>query len=68
MHITKGKPSSDATKIWLTKAGGCVLASNGSRIPTKDLNELLEIIAAQYFMICSQWKEHFLQDNVKFYC
>jgi len=52
VHVAKRKPSSNATKIWLTKSGGCILASNGGNIPPKDLGELMEIIAAQYFLIC----------------
>lgn len=68
VHICKEKPSQNATKVWLTKAGGAILASNGSQIPNKELNELLEIVAAQYFLICSKWKEHFKIDDIKFYC
>lgn len=40
VHIAKGKPTSNATKVWLTKSGGCILANNGSNIPQKELNEL----------------------------
>lgn len=68
VHVAKGKPSANATKIWLTKAGGCILSSNGSNIASKDLSELMEIIAAQYFFICSEWKKHFLLDKIIFYC
>ena len=28
VHVTKGKPTPNATKIWLTKSGGCIVASN----------------------------------------
>ena len=28
VHICKGKPSKNSTKIWLTKAGGAILATN----------------------------------------
>ena len=49
VHISKGKPSPIATKIWLTKTGGCILASNGSEIPKKELNELMDFISAQFF-------------------
>ena len=38
VHVSKGKPVASSTKIWLTKDGGCILASNGSKIPSKDLN------------------------------
>lgn len=68
VHVGKGKPSANATKIWLTASGGCIIANNGSRIPQKELNELLDIIAAQYFMICAEWKNHFKFNDIKFYC
>lgn len=44
-----GEPIPNGTKVWLTKAGGCILANNGSDIPTKELNELLDFVAAQFF-------------------
>jgi hypothetical protein len=65
VHIGKGKPTPNATKIWITAAGGCIVANNSGKIP---LNELLEIISAQYFYICSKWKEHFNLDDIKYYC
>ena len=68
VHVCKGKPNSNATKVWLTSTGGCVAANNGSRIPQFDLNKLLEIIAAQYFLICSEWKSHFKEEQIKFFC
>lgn len=40
VHISKGKPSPNGTKIWLTRNGGCIVAGNGSNIPKKELNEL----------------------------
>ncbi len=49
VHVSKGKPTPNATKIWLTKSGGCILASNGSKISDKELNELMEFISAQFF-------------------
>lgn len=68
VHVSKGKPTPNATKIWLTKAGGCILASNGSKISNKALNELMEFISAQYFLICEKWKHAFVIDKIKFYC
>lgn len=68
VHVGTGKPSSNATKIWLTSSGGCIVANNGSRIPQSDLNELLDIISAQYFIICDEWKSHFREEKIKFYC
>ena len=68
VHIGIGKPNSNSTKIWITSNGGCVVANNSSRIPQGDLTELLSIISAQFFFICSKWKEHFLIDEIKFFC
>lgn len=68
IHVSKGKPSPNATKLWLTRSGGCILANNGSNIPIQELNELMEIISAQFFLICSEWKKHFVVNEIKFYC
>lgn len=55
-------------KIWLTRSGGCVVANNAGRIPQSDLNELMEIISAQFFLICRKWKEHFCVEEIQFFC
>ena len=68
VHIGVGKPSQNATKIWITSNGGCVIANNSSRIPQIELAKLLEIISAQFFFICVKWKEHFRVDDIKFFC
>ncbi len=68
VHISKGKPSPSSTKIWLTRSGGCIAANNGSNIPAKELNELMEFISAQFFWICAEWKKFFVIDKIKFYC
>ena len=52
VHISKGKPS----------------PNNGSKIPNKELHELMEFISAQFFLICSKWKQFFVTDTIKFYC
>lgn len=58
----------NATKVWLTRTGQCVIANNDSRIPQSDLNELLDIVSAQLFMICRKWKEHFCVEEIQFFC
>lgn len=68
VHISKGKPVPNSTKIWLTQNGGCILASNGSNIPQKELSELMDFISAQFFLICSEWKKFFIVDEIRFYC
>lgn len=68
VHVGIGTPHENATKIWLTKSGQCVLAHNKSRISTKDLSEIMEIISAQFFLIVREWKRFFNCQEVKFYC
>lgn len=68
VHVCKGKPSPNATKVWLTSTGESILASNGSKIPAHDLGELMAIISAQSFMIIAEWKRFFPDEPVRFYC
>ncbi len=68
VHISKGIPKEDATKIWITRSGGCIIAHNKSRIPKKDLEELISVISAQFFYICGKWKNFFLVEEIQFYC
>ena len=68
VHIIRGKPSPNATKVWLTRSGQWIVANNRSRIPQNDLNELLDVISAQFFLICRKWKEHFCVDDITFFC
>ena len=68
VHISKGRPVPNSTKVWLTKRGGCILANNNSKIPDKDLDSIMETIASNYFYIISKWKETYQLDDVKFYC
>ncbi len=68
VHISKGKPSPNGTKLWLTKRGGCILANNGSKIPGKELNTLMTFVSAQFFLICDEWKKFFVTEEIKFFC
>lgn len=68
VHASKGKPSGNSTKIWLTKSGGCIVANNKSNIPTKELKKIQELILDNYFLILSRWKEYFKNQELKFYC
>lgn len=44
------------------------MANNDAHIPSKELDELMEFISAQFFMICAKWKEYFMSDTIRFYC
>lgn len=68
VHVCKGVPSATSTKIWLTRQGGCIVADNSAHIPRNVLNELTDIIAAQFDYICSKWKDFYLAGEITFYC
>ncbi len=62
VHVAKGRPTKDATKIWLTRSGGCTLASNGSRIGKRDLANVMDFVTLNHAEICSRWKDYFHGD------
>jgi len=68
VHVCEGTPSPNATKIWLTRSGQCIVAHNKSRIPKRELAELQEIISAQFFLIRRMWMEHFCVDEIHYFC
>jgi len=67
VHVSRGTISPNSTKIWLTKSGGAVVAKK-SRIPNKDLNEVIDVITDNHAYICKRWKEYFEKSKLKFYC
>ena len=58
VHVSKGKPAPNATKIWLTKEGARV-EHNNSNIPQKDLKELLEFINENRLTVIGLWLDKF---------
>lgn len=68
VHVAKGKPGPNGTKIWLTSSGGCIVANNNSQIQQRDLNKLIEVIESQFFFILRQWKEFFQTESVTYFC
>lgn len=68
VHVSEGRPTPNATKLWLTSKGGCIIANNNSRIPNHDLADIMDVIEAQFFFICKAWRSHFVVDNIKFFC
>lgn len=44
----------NATKVWLTKSGDCILSNNNSKIPENDLNKILKSIRYNFFYIVSE--------------
>lgn len=66
VHIAQKRPEKDATKIWITRAGGVLLCHNHSQIPQTALRNMMEIVALRSDYIVKRWIEKF--GECKFYC
>lgn len=66
VHIAKGVPSPNATKIWITKSGKCLLRHNNSKIPDKQLRIIMQIIEARNKSVIDLWYSTFRE--IRFYC
>lgn len=66
VHVSAGEPTRDATKIWLTKAGGVLLENNASHIPVHILRNIMDAIEAQHEAVRMRWLRHF--GEIRFYC
>ena len=66
VHISKVRPTANATKIWITRAGKCLLQNNNSQIPDRELRILMKIIEARNEDVVRKWKEIF--GVTDFYC
>ena len=58
VHVCKGSPQKDATKVWITEDGP-VLEHDKSKIPKKDLKRILAWIAMNDELIIKKWQFHF---------
>lgn len=66
VHVSKGRPTPSATKIWLTRNGGCILANNGSGLNKKELANVMDFVMVNYETICSRWRDYF-HGEISFY-
>lgn len=66
VHIAEGKPVKQATKVWITKAGKCLLANNNSHIPEGTLKNIIRIIEARSLEVMQKWEKHF--GEIRYYC
>ena len=57
IHVAVKRPTKNATKIWLTRSGGCILAHNQSDIPAKDLRDIEQFVSVNHELICHRWCE-----------
>ncbi|MBQ9063824.1 MAG: DUF4160 domain-containing protein [Blautia sp.] len=66
VHISMGHPSPNATKVWITRRGRCLLCNNNSRIPEHVLNNIIRIIEARSSDVLRKWNDYF--NEMIFYC
>jgi hypothetical protein len=66
VHVSEGAPTANATKIWITRAGKCLLAHNNSHINSRILLNILRIIEARNEEIVEKWKTFF--GDMSYFC
>jgi len=59
IHISKGSPTANATKVWLKQDGAVELCHNGSGLSPAELTRSMEYIRANYNSIVAEWYRHF---------
>ena len=58
VHISKGVPTENGTKIWITSTGKCICPKKTS-IPQITLNRIIKVIEARSEYIKQKWLEQF---------
>jgi hypothetical protein len=66
VHIAEGTPSENATKVWITKSGKCLLCHNNSQIYPRILKNIIEIIESRNHDVTNKWITFF--GEISFYC
>ena len=59
VHISEGRASANATKIWITSTGKALVCNNNSKIPQKKLRRMIRIIEANSDLILDKWYTQF---------
>lgn len=66
VHVAEGRPIEDATKLWITQAGKCMICNNHSNIPDKKLKLIIRMIEANSEEIMQKWESFF--GEINFFC
>ena len=66
VHISQGSPSENGTKVWIPKAGKCYLCNNNSKIPSRILRNIMDIIEARSKEVIQKWYDYF--DEIRYFC
>ena len=66
VHISEGRATANATKLWITSTGKVILCNNNSKIPEKILKNLIRMVEANSAEIIDEWLERF--GEIKYFC
>ena len=66
VHVSIGAPMENATKIWITRRGKCLLCHNRSKIPPHILRNIMAIIEARSDESTEKWKGYF--GELRYFC
>ncbi|MCD8076393.1 MAG: DUF4160 domain-containing protein [Lachnospiraceae bacterium] len=66
VHVSKGSPVANGTKIWITQAGKCYLCNNNSKIPSHTLRNIMRMIEARSEEIEQKWLDYF--GEIRYFC
>ena len=66
VHITQGAPEANATKVWITRSGKCLLCHNNSGIPSHTLRNIIRVIEARSEDVIKKWLDFF--GEIEYYC
>lgn len=66
VHIAQGTPVANATKVWITKSGHCLLCHNNSAIPQHILSNIMRVIEARSGDVIQKWLDFF--GEIEYYC
>jgi len=66
VHVAEGKPVENATKIWVTQNGKCMLCNNDSNIPSKKLKLIIRVIEANSEEVINKWIDFF--GEIRYFC
>lgn len=66
VHISEGRATASATKLWITSTGKCILCNNNSKIPDKVLKKLTRVVEANSADIVNEWIDRF--GEIRYFC
>lgn len=66
VHISEGRVTAHATKLWITSTGKALVCNNNSKIPEKVLKKIVRVVEANSSDIIYEWIEHF--GKISYFC